>query len=230
MCHVLNGRSTCNPSHGNVLINLTSDDTGAHCLELRGQFYNDSEQKAYEAYRLHAPLHFLRMLSYPDSKWSNKQIVAQRLDGKSRIDILDFGCGLAQNSRELAECLIGRKIEVNLFLADIPTLRKECLLWLGKQTGIETTIIDCAEACPVPNLPHCDICFVQEFFEHVHDPVRYFEAIHSILNSRGILVTNVSDHVPKFMHVSPCLFDLRARLHSLKYDELYPYVLYQKTV
>jgi SAM-dependent methyltransferase len=191
-------------------------------------FSNDSAHEVYDAYQLHAPTHFLRMLSYREPTWGDNDVVVQKLAGRSRVDILDYGCGLAQKSRELAKYLREKGVTVHLALADIPTLRKEFLQWLGKHTGIETTTLDCTAAHPVPNLPPCDICFATEVFEHIHEPVRHFEAIHSALKPNGLLVTDVSDHVSEFMHVSPHLAELQDRLKTLGYEELRPRVLYQK--
>lgn len=192
-------------------------------------FVTDSEHEVIDAYRLHAPMHFLRMLSYPESRWDEQDIVVQRLGGRARVDILDYGCGLAQHSRGLAQYLLGRGIPTHLYLVDIETLRKEFLLWLAKQLDVETTFIaSTVPARPIPSLPPSDICFAQEFFEHVYDPVRYLDAIHSSLKPRGILVTNVSDHHSEFMHVSPRLSEVRARLNSLGYEEVRPQVVYQK--
>jgi SAM-dependent methyltransferase len=168
------------------------------------------------------------MLSYREPKWNHGDLVVQKLEGRSRIDILDYGCGLAQRSRELAKYLAGTGVQVHLYLADIPTLRREFLLWLGKQTGIATTMLDCTATRPIPTLAPCDICFATEVFEHLHEPVRHFEAIHAALKPKGILVTEISDHEAEFLHVSPHLAQLRDRLHSLGYGELRPHMLFQK--
>ena len=58
---------------------------------------------------------------------------------------------------------------------------------------------------PIPALPGIDMCFTTEFFEHVHDPLPYFERIHGKLARGGLLVTGVMDHHAGFLHVSPQL-------------------------
>jgi len=182
--------------------------------------YSDNSDEVYTAYERHSPMHFLRMLSYPEPVWREDNLVVQHLKGRPTIDIVDYGCGLAQSSRSLAGYLTSQGATVRLFLADIPTIRKGFLLWLGEQAGIETQFLDCTAATPIPSLPNCDICIATEFFEHVYDPSKYFENIHSALNNNGLLVTNIGDHASEFMHVSPNLKALRDRIHALGYEAL----------
>jgi SAM-dependent methyltransferase len=146
------------------------------------------------------------------------------------VDIIDYGCGLAQTSRSLAMYLNQRGIAVRLFLVDIPTMLKDFLLWLGKQTGIETTFLDVTVTTPIPVLPKCDICIATEFFEHVYNPLIYFERIHNALKDNGLLITNISDHTKEFMHVTPNLQELRSKIQSLPYDMIMADKIYKKNV
>jgi len=191
-------------------------------------FFDDSDNEIFDAYQFFGPMHFLRMLSYPESRWDDNDLVVQELSRHSKITILDFGCGLARLSRTLAIVLLQKGLQVHLVLADIPTLRKEFLLWLGIHTGITTTFLDCTVDNPIPELPICDVCFAIEFFEHVHNPLLYVDRIHAALNTNGLLITNIMDHKKEFMHVSPNLKRLRNRVQSLGYEEIRPYKLYRK--
>jgi len=192
-------------------------------------FFSDTGDEIYTAYERHGPMHFLRMLSYSEPQWSENDLVVQHLGKYSNVDIVDYGCGLAQCSRSLANYLKDKGILTRLFLVDIPTIRKEFLLWLGEQSGIETKFLDCTTSSPIPELPSCDICIATEFFEHVYEPLKYFEHIHSALRKDGLLVTNVSDHIREFMHVSPNLQSLRNRIHELGYDVLKENQVLRKT-
>jgi hypothetical protein len=99
-------------------------------------------------------------------------------------------------------------------------LRQEFLLWWGRRAGISTTFLPCTAETPIPALPDCDICHATEFFEHVHDPIAYFNAIDAKLAARGLLVTGIMDHHPGFMHVSPHLAPLRKHITERGYEVL----------
>ena len=190
-------------------------------------FIDDSAQEVYDAYRFHAPLHFLRMLSYAEPVWEDHHPVVRELKTRSDITILDFGCGLAQRSRSLATKLIDDGRLVTLNLADIPTLRKEFLLWLGEHTRIPMRFLDCSETT-IPALPPFHLCIATDIFEHLYNPVQAFEAIDQALLPGGLLLTDVHDHKPEYMHVSTDLSVIRARLASLAYQELDHQRLYRK--
>lgn len=192
-------------------------------------FFSDTGDEIYTAYERHSPMHFLRMLSYTEPQWSENDLIVQHFVKYSNVDIVDYGCGLAQSSRSLANYLKNKGIETRLFLVDIPTIRKEFLLWLGEESDIETKFLDCTANSPSPELPSCDICIATEFFEHVYEPLNYFENIHSVLRKEGLLVTNISDHMKEFMHVSPNLQSLRNRIHELGYDVLKKNKILRKT-
>lgn len=191
-----------------------------HCYDLFRIFANDDPTEVMEAYRLHAPVHFLTMLTYPEPPWFDDDFIVKYFRGRAYLGILDFGCGLAQQSRTLAEFLVAKGIEVRLTLADIPTIRKEFLLWWGKRTGIYVEFLDCTPDSPIPSLPPVDLCFALEFFEHVYDPVAYFTRIDQSLAAGGLLITNISDHHADFMHVSPKLAALREAVRHERYQDV----------
>jgi hypothetical protein len=196
--------------------------------ELFQVLYSDDPATVFQSYQFFAPMHFLRMLSYEDPIVTQSDEIVQALPARTQIAILDFGCGLAHQSRALGQFLLGHGKQVSLALADIPTLRKDFLLWLGKQTSIDTIFLDCTEQNPIPTLPRCDVCFATEFFEHVYDPVAYLERFHQALNGGGLLITDVSDHETEFMHVSPKLGRLRQRIQELGFDELHANTIFRK--
>lgn len=196
--------------------------------ELYQVFCDDSEAEIYSAYTLHAPMHFLRMLSYKEPTWDASDEIVSALGQHDTVDILDYGCGLAQQSRSLAGYLQTRGVKVSLTLVDIPTIRKQFLLWLGEQNALETRFLDSTPELPIPALPEVDICFATEFFEHVYDPLPCFRAIHGALRTGGLLVTNVGDHHQEFMHVSPALDALRREIDALGYEALQPRRLLRK--
>jgi SAM-dependent methyltransferase len=191
-------------------------------------FYNDSQREVYEAYRIHALMDFLRMLSYEEVTWPDDHPIVEGLSGKSHVTVLDYGCGLAQHSRGLADALRRSDTSVRLVLADIPTPRKDFLQWLCQRMSLPMEFLDCTPTDPLPPLPLLDVCIATEVFEHLHDPISSFEAIHKSLKPFGFLNASIHDHRPEFMHVSPDLSTLRERLVKLNYEEIVPSLMFRK--
>jgi hypothetical protein len=199
-----------------------------HCYDVFKVFADDSPREVMDAYKVHGYVHFLTMLTYPEPQWFDDDAIVRRLLDRKEISILDFGCGLAQQSRTLAEYLHAKGLGVRIALADIPTVRKDFLLWWGRHTGIPTTFLECTAEQPRPELPGIDLCFALEFFEHVYDPVAYFGSVDEAMAGNGILVTNMGDHHKDFMHVSPKLGALRQAVHASGYLEIFANFIYQK--
>ncbi len=192
-------------------------------------FFDDTPREVFDTYRFLGPLHFLTFLTYPEPRWTPSDLIIQELRRRgTRASIVDFGCGLAHQSRTLAEFLSGQGFEVTLTLADVETLRADFLIWWGKKVGIRTTFLPCTASMPIPALPGIDICFTTEFFEHVHDPLPYFERIHGKLARGGLLVTGIMDHHAGFLHVSPQLHMLRHEIQARGYTELVPNRIFRK--
>jgi SAM-dependent methyltransferase len=192
-------------------------------------FFDDTPREVFDTYRFLGPLHFLTFLTYPEPAWKPSDLIVEELRRRGgRVSIMDFGCGLAHQSRTLAEFLRARGVEVQLTLADVATLRADFLIWWGKKVGIRTDFLPCTASVPIPGLPGIDICFTTEFFEHVHDPLAYFERIHDKLAHGGLLVTGVMDHHAGFLHVSPQLDLLRREIEARGYTELVPNRIFRK--
>ena len=187
-------------------------------------FSDDSEREVWDAYRMHAPMHFLGMLAKPDPVWGPEHVVIKALQARPSITIVDFGCGLASASRSLALAVPG----ASLVLVDIPTIRKEFLLWLGRRLELPTRFLDATREAPIPALPATDVVVATEFFEHVYDPLTYLDAFDLALRPNGFLITNVADHEHEFMHVTPDLSMLREELARRRYEEVIPNVTYRK--
>jgi SAM-dependent methyltransferase len=198
------------------------------CYDILRVFADDSPKEVIDAYKLHGAVHFLAMLTYPEPQWFDDDVIVKQFRDRSSITILDFGCGLAQQSRTLAEYLRAKGLETHVVLADIPTVRKDFLVWWGRRCAIPLTFLECSAECPIPDLPQVDLCFALEFFEHVYDPVAYFSRINQALTAGGLLVTNFSDHHKEFMHVSPKLGALRQAVQASRYEEIFANFIYRK--
>jgi len=198
------------------------------CYDIFRVFADDSPKEVIDAYKVHGNVHFLAMLTYPEPEWFDDDVIVKQFRNKSAITILDFGCGLAQQSRTLAEYLRAKGLDVHIVLADIPTVRKDFLLWWAQRCAIPLTFLDCTAERPIPDLPQIDLCIALEFFEHVYDPVAYFNRINQALAPGGLLVTNFSDHHKEFMHVSPQLAPLRQAVQASHYQEICANFIYRK--
>jgi SAM-dependent methyltransferase len=198
------------------------------CYDIFKVFADDSPKEVMDAYKVHGYVHFLTMLTYPEPRWFDEDAIVRRLLEKTSITILDFGCGLAQQSRTLAEYLQGKGRQVTLVLADIATARKDFLVWWGRRSAIPVIFLECTVERPIPALPPIDACFALEFFEHVYDPLAYFTRIEAAMNGAGLLVTNMSDHHKDFMHVSPKLGKLREAVRASGFGEIFANFIYQK--
>jgi len=203
---------------------------GDQMHELLSVFFGDGEAEVFQSYRHHAPMHFLRMLSYPEPRIGNDLPLFRALARREKVRILDFGCGLAQVSRTFADKLMQTGVTVDLVLADIPTQRKDFLLWLGRQTGIATRFLDCTAEAPIPKLPASDLIVCTEVFEHLHDPVPYLAAFEAALPDGGVLLTDVSDHHDEMFHVSPDLSALRTRLAGDGWQEAHKDKLFVRRI
>lgn len=211
--------------HGGAIFKMH----GAMSDRLHNVFANNNENEIFEVYRFHSPRHFLRMLSYPDPPWDDDNPIVKEIGDLSEVTILDFGCGLAHKSRALAQFLGKKGSHVKLVLADVPTIRKEFLIWLCNDVGIEMEFLECTKDNLVPELSRCNVCFATEFFEHVSDPVYYFDKFNEALANHGMLVTNVSNHQEDFLHISPNLEEVHNKIRELEYEEVLPYQLFRKT-
>ena len=191
-------------------------------------FADDRPKEVMDAYKMHGYVHFLNMLTYPEPRWFDEDAIVKRFLDRKALAILDFGCGLAQQSRTLAEYLRDKGLQVSLVLADIATTRKDFLVWWGKRAAIPLTFLECTADRPIPDLPPIDLCIALEFFEHVYDPLAYFTRIERAMRSGGMLVTNMSDHHQDFMHVSPKLGVLREAVRAHRFEEILANFIYQK--
>lgn len=190
-------------------------------------FASDDPAEVLDAYRLHARLHFLRMLAYPECamSWTGHPILAA-LGGQRRAVVSDLGCGLAQTSLTLAEALQAAGTRCEVCLADIETIRTDFALWLCGHLGLQGRFIAC-DGDPVA-FPESDVIVATEIFEHLHEPLPYLIAVDHSLLPGGFLVTSIGDHAPGYMHVTPELGELRTYLHDRGYAEMEKHRLYRK--
>lgn len=207
------------------------DEFRRFCVQQENTFSvlaDDTPQEVHQAYKLHSWLFLLRQIAQPVPTWHAGDPVLEALSEDVSPVVVDFGCGLAQAAISLALALRERGVEPELFLADLPTVRLEFVAWLCRRLELDSIAAVCTPEVPVPELPRARLVVAIEVFEHLHDPISTFARLDSALDSGGFLLTNVADHEPEFMHVSPDLSPLRERIARRRYIELRPNVLFRK--
>lgn len=183
-------------------------------------FAADTRAEVLDAYEFHTHMHFLRMLSYSVPKWEADRPIFVRIAGKRELVITDFGCGLAQKSISFARAAQVQGHAVRMQFADVSRLQLDFLSWFCTRCGIPAVTFRSTEEQPIPEFPHADVLFAEEVLEHVHDPVFYVEQLDKLIVPGGVFVGNLHQHQKEFMHVSPNLEVVRARLRELSYEEL----------
>lgn len=182
-------------------------------------FWDDTPAEAFEAYKFHCCLHFLRFLSYREPELLDEAVL-DAVAQCGEVCILDYGCGLAQGSISLAERLQKKGARVSLVFADVPSLVTDFVMWMAARLSLRAQFVACDAQNPYPSFAPCHICIAKEVFEHVHEPVRAFRGIDEALLPGGYLVANITDHLPEYFHVSPDLAPLRAEFRARGYQEI----------
>ena len=202
---------------------------GQLTYEIYAPFASDDAANLLDAYEFHRHMHILRMLSYPVPQRPDDHPIHLAIGGLNEVRIIDFGCGLAQNSISLARWALSQNKRVHLGLADVSRLQLEFLQWFCARIGIPAEIFRCTAAEPFPDFAPADVLFAEELLEHVHDPVFYVETLDRLIAPGGCISANVWNHDKEFMHVSPDLSLARARLLELGYSELASHRVFRKS-
>jgi|2_EtaG_2_1085320.scaffolds.fasta_scaffold89728_1 SAM-dependent methyltransferase len=184
---------------------------------------NDSEDQVHETYKFHAPMDFLRMLSYPICE-SHRDLELMKqftdylssLEDRNNITVVDYGCGLAQLTISICNILKeDYNLSPKLVLMDIDRkIHKEFLFFLTKKYNIECQWINITKNNPFPRIPNFDYIHVKDTFEHIYHPEVLVDNINNSIKKYGILVGTVADEREEFMHATPNLSKVRKRLEK----------------
>jgi SAM-dependent methyltransferase len=207
-------------------------DFTSRALELLRPLHDDSSEELIGTYQVHAPFDFLRMLSYPIPAAAELRDITDSLAALERVDIVDYGCGLAQRSIALAGALKALGKDVHITLVDISRpLFVEFLAFLCERRGLASTFVEVQAGALFPSLPRHDFCDLVNVLEHLAEPCRALESIDRSLRDGGLLLAAVEDQADEIMHVSPNLGAVRARLAELRYRrhrDLFDATLFEK--
>lgn len=207
-------------------------DFTSRALELLRPLYDDSREELIGTYQVHAPFDFLRMLSYRIPADAEMLEIIDSLAARERVDIVDYGCGLAQRSIALAVALKAREKDAHVTFVDIRRpLFVEFLAFLCERRGLASRFVEVDADTPFPSLPGHDFCDLVNVLEHLPEPGRALDNIDRSLRHGGLLLAAVDDQEAELMHVSPNLGAVRERLVELNYSrrrELLGATLFEK--
>lgn len=192
-------------------------------------FYDQSdERELVDSYSFYAPMHLLRFIgySYPpigkgmkekgirslarlagredkgkDFSQQARELVSQL--GKKPV-VVDYGCGPAYLSFEIAKLTSGRT-----YLVDIDCLTLEFAEYRFRKHGLKAEKIAVTKKNIYPKLPKHNLCLAMEVMEHLVEPLTAYKNIRQGLETRGILYGNFEDHGERMFHVSTDLSRLR---------------------
>jgi len=122
--------------------------------------------------------------------------------------VVDYGCGLAYTSFEIAKMEKG----AHVILVDLDCIHLEFTEFRFKKYDLDFEVIKIDKNNPYPLLPKHNICIATEVMEHVYQPLTVYQNILGSLESGGILYGNFEDHEGGMFHVSPKLHELREKL------------------
>jgi SAM-dependent methyltransferase len=196
-------------------------------MEICEPFWGNSPAELPQTYAAHEPLQFLRLLSYAEPRFTDWPEL-QNLAHQPAPMIVDFGCGLAHFATMCAQAVREQGGCPKLCLVDLPLLQLEFLRWLCGRWEIDASFLECTPERPLPDLPACDLCVALEILEHVHEPMKYLQALAAAVKPGGFMVTNLVDHHEEFVHVSPKLGSLHEHLIATGWWMVRPLRLYQK--
>lgn len=188
-------------------------------LETFRPLYDEgTDAELIRTYQVHAPADFMRMLSYDIPTEADLRPIVDALATRSSVQIVDYGCGLAQRTIAVARHLASRGVEASLTFVDISReLHQDFLQFVSVKYQIPHRFVAVTADDFYPTLPEHDYCDNVSVLEHVRDPLRVIENTHRALRPGGLFLAAVADEAEEMMHVSADLEPVRKRLAVLDY-------------
>jgi len=136
--------------------------------------------------------------------------IAKELVGRIEATpvVVDYGCGLAYISFEIAKMVKG----AHVILVDIDCIHLEFTEFRFKKYDLDFEVIKIDKNNLYPRLPKHNICIATEVMEHVYQPLTVYQNILDSLECNGVLYGNYEDHEGGVFHVSPKLNELRDKI------------------
>ena len=175
-------------------------------LRMNGVLWGFSKENDLAShYRQLEGYHALRFISYCHNKeymgyvktFPDKVLSALEMYPEN---ILDYGCGMALMSTELAKEVKARGGSPTVWLYDFPGISRDFAVWRLNRAGIIARTWDINE--DVLSIKGQDVCFVWSVFEHLIDPEKVAEDICNIINPNGILISYLGSWQPEPLHIN----------------------------
>ena len=187
----------------------------AQTADLASPLLGKTPEEVAKSYERFAELHLLRWTAYKLQLWpAQQEFLMEKRKHCSAFYIVDYGCGDAQKSLSLAKELISWDAYVNITFIDVPTLRKDFVLWATDQIGADSCWVDSSSKGPGERygdvIEAADVIIAWEVLEHVFNPEHTMSMILRSLGTHGHLVANINDHGREYFHVSTDLSKVRA--------------------
>lgn len=171
--------------------------------------------------RLQSGIALLKMKQYKEFFCFGRRYLKSTIKQKATADlilenisgapiIVDYGCGMAQLSFDICQ----KNPSAKVYLVDVDMTISDFTVFRFEKYHYNFERIEITKDNLYPSLPKHNVCIANEVMEHVFEPSRVYDNIHSSMMTGGVLYGNFADHEKHMLHVSPDLSGLRARIAS----------------
>ncbi len=173
------------------------------------EYLDSNEKELIRSYKFYSLLHLYEMISLCyksplNFENSAKEILNQM---KERPIVVDYGCGIAPISFEIAKMTNSKT-----YLLDLDSIILDFTKFRFRKNGFDYETIPVTEDNFYPTLPKHNICICTEVLEHLPNSSKAFRNICKNLETDGILYGYYYDYQKEYFHVSPDLSKIRETL------------------
>jgi hypothetical protein len=170
-------------------------------------------ERLHDAWSLFLHREFSQILQYTKryfTQKTTKQTPAETIlkYAQKPLIVLDYGCGMAHLSFEIAK----RDPSAHIILLDIDSFILDFTVFRFTKHKISHQVIKITKENLYPSLPLHNLCLADEVMEHLLQPLTVFENIRNSMAPGGLLYGNFSDHTASPLHITPNLEDLRKKI------------------
>ncbi len=184
---------------------------------------DDNDHMLFEAYQMHTPIDFLRMISYPIPGLETLGKIIGFMGTLKDVVLVDYGCGLAPRTLSLSLYLKKMGVAVKMVCVDLyRPLHTAFLEFICKRYDIDFDFIDVNLKNPYPKLPKHDYCDMVDVLEHLRYPLLALQNVHESLKEGGLIYALLINASLELTHICPNLELVRNQLSDWNYEILVP--------